>query len=125
MLRDMLIAYGDAEAKSVRYEIEGYPPKVTKIIWPFPELPLNPKVPILAGEVIQSLRSALDYLIYDLAILDSGKPQDGTQFPAEGDPESFDRHNLFTPKRTRSRTCSECHFVVTTVIDKESLFERA
>ncbi len=38
---------------------------------------------ILVGECIYNLRAALDYLVYELAILDSGKIQHGTQFPIE------------------------------------------
>jgi len=38
---------------------------------------------ILVGEVIYNLRAALDYLIYELAFLDSFKIQEGTQFPIE------------------------------------------
>jgi hypothetical protein len=46
--------------------------------------PLNtipPKFAVLIGEVIQNLRIALEYLVYELAILDSGNVQPGTQFP--------------------------------------------
>jgi hypothetical protein len=48
--------------------------------------PLNlPPVPamigVLVGETIYNLRSALDYLVSDLALLDSGSEQRGTQFP--------------------------------------------
>ncbi len=38
---------------------------------------------ILVGEGIYNLRAALDYLIYELALLDSGNTQQGTQFPIE------------------------------------------
>jgi hypothetical protein len=36
---------------------------------------------ILIGETIYNLRAALDYLIYELAYLDSGEIQERTQFP--------------------------------------------
>jgi len=42
-----------------------------------------PTFGILVGECIYNLRAALDYLIYELAILDSGKIQERTQFPIE------------------------------------------
>ena len=45
---------------------------------------------ILVGEVIYNLRAALDYLIYELAILDSGTVQNGTQFPICDDKRDFD-----------------------------------
>jgi hypothetical protein len=113
-LRIMLDAFGDAEAKLIRYEIDGDPPEVVDAIWPNPPLTIDPSAPILAGEVIQSLRTALDYLIYDLAILDSGKPQHGTHFPAESDPKAFDDHNPLTPKRTRVHTCPNPKCRITT-----------
>jgi hypothetical protein len=36
---------------------------------------------VLVGEIFYNLRSSLDYLIFELAQLDSGVVQDGTQFP--------------------------------------------
>lgn len=41
------------------------------------------EIAVMAGEVIYNLRCALDYLIYQLAWLDSGAPQEMTQFPVE------------------------------------------
>src|ERR1700734_2134043 len=35
----------------------------------------------LAGDIIQNLRSALDYLAYALVIANGGKPTTGTMFP--------------------------------------------
>jgi hypothetical protein len=40
---------------------------------------------ILVGETIYNLRAALDYLVYQLAISDSGMIQKGTQFPDRSD----------------------------------------
>ena len=37
--------------------------------------------PLVAGEVLYHLRTALDYLVYNLAWLDTGSPQEGTAFP--------------------------------------------
>lgn len=51
-----------------------------------------PLVSILIGEICYNLRSALDYLVYELAILDSSKRQDGTQFPIDDTPEKFSKH---------------------------------
>jgi hypothetical protein len=45
---------------------------------------------ILVGEICYNLRGALDYLIYELARLDSGAFQDGTQFPIEDSKDRFD-----------------------------------
>ncbi len=51
---------------------------------------------VLIGEIIYNLRSALDYLIFEMALLDSGAEQKGTQFPIEHTPAGFDsRRNSF------------------------------
>jgi hypothetical protein len=42
------------------------------------------RFPILVGEICYNLRTALDYLIYELTKLDTGPPQYKTQFPIEG-----------------------------------------
>lgn len=39
------------------------------------------RIPILIGEIIYNLGSALDYLVFKLAKLDSGGEKEGTQFP--------------------------------------------
>jgi hypothetical protein len=44
---------------------------------------------ILVGEVCYNLRAALDYLIFELAYLDSGQIQQGTQFPIDDKKEVF------------------------------------
>src|SRR5439155_13835682 len=62
-------------------------------ILPLP-LQINPgpaplKYGVLVGETVYNLRAALDYLVYELAINDSGRPQEGTQFPIESSKEGF------------------------------------
>jgi hypothetical protein len=57
---------------------------------PLVELPQI--VSVLIGEVIYNLRAALDYLVFDLAAFDSGRPQIGTQFPIDDRPETFASH---------------------------------
>lgn len=47
------------------------------------------RISILVGEAIQAMRRALDYLVYELAFLDTGSEQDGTQFPIEDSPNMF------------------------------------
>lgn len=47
---------------------------------------------ILVGESIYNLRASLDYLVYELAILDSGSIQHGTQFPIEDASQGWQRH---------------------------------
>ena len=45
------------------------------------ELELPAVLSIYIGEIVLNLRASLDYLIYNLAIVDSGKIQRRTQFP--------------------------------------------
>lgn len=52
-------------------------------------LPMPIPVSILIGEIAYNLRAALDYLVYALAVLDSGASQSGTQFPIEDMPDGF------------------------------------
>lgn len=60
---------------------------------------LNNEIPeiisILVGEIVYNLRTALDYLVYELARLDSGKLQDGTQFPICDSINGFERNKRF------------------------------
>jgi len=47
--------------------------------WP----PVPATLPVVVSDVVHNLRAALDYIVYELAIKDSGSPQDGTQFLIE------------------------------------------
>jgi hypothetical protein len=47
------------------------------------------RIPILIGEFCYNLRTALDYLVFELAKLDSRIQQDGTQFPIEYKEKKF------------------------------------
>src|SRR5260370_25777982 len=58
-------------------------------------LPVDYIFGILVGEICYNLRAALDYLVYELAILDSGSVQ-RTQFPIDTSPSTFNA-------RTRAR----------------------
>lgn len=56
---------------------------------------LRPREPpkeygLIIGDVIANLRGALDYLVYALAWLDSGFPQEQTQFPIADTLEQFE-----------------------------------
>ncbi len=56
------------------------------------DLYFPPIINILVGEIIYNLRAALDYLVYELAILDSGEIQHRTQFPIESTPQGWSKH---------------------------------
>lgn len=51
--------------------------------------PLPIEMALLVSDAIHNFRSALDYVIYELAIHDSGTIQQGTQFIIENSPKSF------------------------------------
>lgn len=53
-----------------------------------PSLPAT-KLAMEAGEIVHHLRTALDYLAFNLAWLDSGRPQRHTQFPIEDSGKAF------------------------------------
>jgi hypothetical protein len=74
---------------AVVVQFEGNPPH--KPIFHTPQLLPPPRLKILIGEICNNLRSALDYLVYELARLDSGAIQDGTQFPIEDTPTAFQK----------------------------------
>jgi hypothetical protein len=52
-------------------------------------IPMPLRIGTLVGEICYNLRTALDYLIFELAKLDSGIPQDGTQFPIVDTPKAW------------------------------------
>lgn len=72
-------------ASSVHLNPDPGPP----VIYTRHESPIPPIIPILVGEIVYHLRAALDYLVYELAILDSGSVKDRTQFPIEDAPAGF------------------------------------
>lgn len=84
-IADFERAYHDA----VIVEFEPDPPYQIKYTAPldFPH-PFH-RIGILVGEVCYNLRAALDYLIYEMARLNSGSIQNGTQFPIEKTPQKF------------------------------------
>jgi len=55
-----------------------------------PESPIPAKIRILISEILFHLRSSLDYLVYQLAILDSNVVQSGTQFLITDSKEQFE-----------------------------------
>jgi hypothetical protein len=73
-------------------------------VYPPPKLSNPPIVSIVLGEICYSLRSALDYLVFELARQDSGVIQDHTQFPIDDEPEQFAKH-----KCSRLRGLSVTH----------------
>jgi hypothetical protein len=78
-------------------------------IHPFPPQTIDhpPIVSVLLGEIVYNLRSALDYLAFELARHDSGQIQENTQFPIDDTPEKFARSIT-----TRLRGVSSAHVLL-------------
>ncbi|RWC86770.1 MAG: hypothetical protein EOS72_24700 [Mesorhizobium sp.] len=55
-------------------------------------LRVPPILPILIGEAIYNLRAALDYLVFELAYLDTGTPKSGTKFLIEPTEKGWNNH---------------------------------
>lgn len=81
-----------------------------------------PIISLLVGEIIYNLRAALDYLIYDLARLDSGQVVKRTQFPIEDTVDKFERRrNTFlkgvsdehVAAITKLQPCDGCNWTKT------------
>lgn len=70
------------------------------------------RIQVLVGETIYNLRAALDYFVYQLAILNSGRVQHYTQFPIERTPSKFRKGAIRTSRESTtlmlklSRNCS-------------------
>lgn len=66
----------------------------------FMESPEGPPtiLSILVGEIVYNLRAALDYLVFLLAMVNSGAVQDGTQFPIYDSEQDFQGN---VPRRLR------------------------
>ena len=64
-------------------------PKTQKALVQYSQLIVPWCIVLAVSDCIHSFRSALDYIIYELAKADSLKVQDGTQFLIEDTPEGF------------------------------------
>jgi hypothetical protein len=67
------------------------------------------RISITSGEIVYNLRSALDYTVYDLARIQTGKPVDGTQFPIEDKPARF--HLRITGKTQSGKYNPQAHWL--------------
>jgi len=89
-LRLLLIEVLRQQADAIIVEFYSDPPHPIRLRPPA-ETFFKMRIGILVGEICYNLRSALDYLIFALARLDSGIPQDGTQFPIVDTKKDFDQ----------------------------------
>jgi hypothetical protein len=79
----------DAEMTLAMEQVQINPEPDVPFVFGRPDNPVPERVAILAGDIIQDLRAALDYLVYQLAKLGTGSFQEGTQFPIEDREDSF------------------------------------
>jgi len=71
----------EKQANSLPFDLDPNSPHAVINVGHPPETFAGVRSGTLVGEIIYNLRCALDYLVYALAVLDSGSPQNGTQFP--------------------------------------------
>lgn len=78
-----------SDPKLSRFPLE-YDPKLGKHVMGVNGVPpIDPEWPLVVGEILYNLRSALDHLAWQLVLFDGKKPYDKTQFPIREAP--FDR----------------------------------
>jgi len=78
------------QANAIEIEFDPNPPYGIVGAKQPPETFIGTNFPIRIGEICYNLRSALDYLIFELARLDSGVEQSGTQFPIMDAKQDFE-----------------------------------
>jgi hypothetical protein len=78
------------QAYAVGIKLDQNPPHhIIEVTLP-PETFFDMRFGVLVGEIFYNLRCSLDYLIFELAKLDSGVEQDGTQFPIVDTKKDFE-----------------------------------
>jgi hypothetical protein len=76
-----------------------------------PNIPQAPPIlSILVGEAIYNLRSALDYLVYELVYLDGGKLKNDTNFPIVETEKEW--NNLFPRKKGGKKRRTDWFYVL-------------
>lgn len=83
-LKDRIGRYAKTQKDNITVQMHGGAPHLVIAVEPPPRM-----FSVLVGEVIQNLRTGLDYLVYALAWLDSGAYQPKTQFPIESTCDGF------------------------------------
>ena len=91
-LKRIADAFGQAYHDAIWVEAKPEHPGLLDF-WPPDPFPIPEEISIVVGEICYNLRAALDYLVYELARLDSGCIQNGTQFPIEYKKKHFDRNS--------------------------------
>ena len=86
--REIAIVF-EKQAYAVPFDLDTKPPHGAINVRLPPETFFGMRIGTLTGEIFYNLRTALDYLIFELAKLDSGGDQSGTQFPIMDAPQDF------------------------------------
>lgn len=103
-LEKMFVSFREANIDKVSIGYDPGPPQRLPVFFdPSLVIPLRLSLPV--SDCIHNLRGALDYLIFELSILDSGTIQKGTQFPIEDNPQVFHQ----TRRNTSLRGLSDDH----------------
>ncbi len=94
---DTLLHAFSSHAQPIVIERDG---KTGELLYRLASNPLiDPAIPLLAGDVIQSLRTSLDYLACALVVANGNKPHRGTYFPiSENAPGSKGYDDSFAGK---------------------------
>lgn len=81
----------ERQANAVQFDLNQAPPyEAINILLPLENF-FGMRVGILVGEICYNLRGSLDYLVFELAKLDSGAEQSCTQFPIMDKKYDFDK----------------------------------
>jgi hypothetical protein len=83
-IQDRIDAFKVKEQEVTAMKVEGMTVSVVG-----EQNPPPPELGVVIGEFIYNLRTALEYLVFELAFLDSGEVQHRTQFLIEDTPEGF------------------------------------
>jgi hypothetical protein len=88
-LAERIIHLQGAHTDSFTPQFDSEPPHAFSLTLGVNRIEAPMSIGIRIGEVCYNLRSALDYLIFELARHDSGSEKSGTQFPIDDCPKTF------------------------------------
>lgn len=88
-LNRILAPYINAYGKALKESHQANPQATAGVFVRAPDEEVPKMASILLGEFIQALRRGLDYMVHQLAILDSGVGHKYTQFPIEDTEKGF------------------------------------
>jgi hypothetical protein len=91
-LQHYISIFGQFQLDTSAIHFDPNPPYEVKVFAPVSFSSPSAIVSVVLGELIYNLRSALDYLIFELARHDSRVIQHGTQFPIDDKPKKFAEH---------------------------------